>query len=583
MGLRDTLQRAMSEAQQGRLSTAMSTLRTLQRLHPRDLEVLTVLGLLLTQSGQIEQAIHHLQVAVSINPALPAPHNNLANALVGAHRFKEAQSHYLEAIKADSTYARAYLGLVTTRIFLNDSVGALDAAARGLALKPDWPELSPNYARALAAADRIADAVEHLEAAVRKHPSLALLRSGLLMELNYLERPAAEIARAHRDFADCVTSEADPPPIDRSPERPLRVGILSGDLATHSVAFFADAMFRHPPNGWHISAFSTASARSGDGIAAELRGLAHSWCDAATWSDDAIDAAIRAAHIDILIELGGHTSGGRLTALNRKPAPLIGSCIGYPNTTGHPYIDLRIVDSITDPLGSESLCTERLIRIDPCFLCYRPPIDAPAPTLPPIDAPITFGSFNLLSKISATTLNLWRDTLAAVPHSRLLLKSKSFADPATQAHFLGRARAAGIDRECIDIIGFTESIAEHLALYSRIHIALDTTPYNGTTTTCEALWMGVPVVTLQGDRHCARVGASLLRAANLPHFVAESPQDFVEIASRLSDDRSQLAALRSDLRTSLAKSALLDAPAWADRFYGALRAAWRNFCATTDR
>ena len=311
MGLRDALQRAMDEAQQGRLSTAMSSLRTLQRLHPRDLEVLTVLGLLLKQSGQHEQAIHHLQVAVNINPSLPGTHNNLANALVGAHRFNEAQSHYLAAIKADPTYARAYLGLLTTRIYLNYSSGALEAAERGLALKPDWPELSPNY------------------------------------------------ARAHWDFGDCFTSAADPPSNDRSPERPLRIGILSGDLATHSVAYFADAMFRHPPDGWHISAFSTASARGGDGIAAELRGLAHSWCDAATWSDEAIDAAIRAARIYILIELGGHTSGGRLTALNRKPAPIIGTCIGYPNTTGHPHIDLRIVDSTTDPPGSDSHGRER--------------------------------------------------------------------------------------------------------------------------------------------------------------------------------------------------------------------------------
>jgi predicted O-linked N-acetylglucosamine transferase (SPINDLY family) len=573
----------MDEAQHGRLSTAMSSLRTLQRLHPRDLEVLTVLGLLLTQSGQHEQAIHHLQVAVNINPALPGPHNNLANALVGAHRFNEAQSHYLAAIKADPTYARAYLGLLTTRIYLNDSSGALEAAERGLALKPDWPELSPNYARALAAADRVADAVEHLEAAVGKHSSLALLRSSLLMELNYLERPVADITRAHWDFADCVTSAADPPSNDRSPERPLRIGILSGDLATHSVAYFADAIFRHPPDGWHISAFSTASARGGDGIAAELRGLAHSWCDAATWSDEAIDAAIRAARIDILIELGGHTSGGRLTALNRKPAPIIGTCIGYPNTTGHPHIDLRIVDSTTDPPGSDSHCRERLIRIDPCFLCYRPPVDAPQPALPPIDAPITLGSFNLLSKISASTLNLWRDTLAAVPHSRLLLKSKSFGDPATKAHFLGRARAAGIDSERIDIIGYTDSVSDHLALYSRIHIALDTTPYNGTTTTCEALWMGVPVITLQGDRHCARVGASLLRAANLPHFVADSAQHFVEIASELSRDRSRLAALRSELRTVLGTSTLLDAAAWADRFFRALRNAWRERCAAADR
>ncbi|MFM7479663.1 MAG: tetratricopeptide repeat protein [Planctomycetota bacterium] len=578
MASRDAVTKALQVAQSGRLAAALASLRTLQRLHPRDLEVLSVLGLLLTQSGQIEQAIHHLKTAVTVHPSIPGPHSNLANALIHAGRFKEAESHYQAAATADPNYARAFLGLLIARTFLNDLTGALDAAERALALKPDWPELSPNYARALAAADRPADAVEHLETAVRRHPTLAPLRSSLLMALNYLERPAADIAAAHRDYSACVTAAADPPPSDRSPERPLRIGILSGDLTTHAVGFFADAIFRHPPTDWHLTAFSTSGARAGDGAAKEFRRMAHAWCDAPTLSDAALDAAIRAARIDILIDLGAHTSGGRLTALDRKPAPIIATAIGYPNTTGHPHIDLRIVDSTTDPRDSDSLCTERLVRIDPCFLCYRPPTEAPAPALPPADAPITFGSFNLLSKISRTTLTLWRDTLAAVPHSRLLLKSKSFADPTAQSNFLARARAAGMDTTRIEIIGFTDSIADHLALYQRIHIALDTTPYNGTTTTCEALWMGVPVITLLGDRHCARVGASLLRAANLPHLVAANAAQFTELSAQLAADRSQLALLRDNLRGTLGASALLDAPSWAARFFGAMRDAWRNHC-----
>jgi predicted O-linked N-acetylglucosamine transferase (SPINDLY family) len=395
------------------------------------------------------------------------------------------------------------------------------------------------------------------------------------MALNYLERPAEEIAAAHRGYARCVTEPPTPPKADRDPDRPLRIGVLSGDLNAHAVGFFADAIFRHLPAGWHVTAFATGAPRPADPVEAGLRRMAGAWCEAAAMDDAALDRAIRERRIDVLVELGGHTSGGRLGALDRKPAPVIVTAIGYPNTTGHPAVDMRIVDSVTDPAGAEALCTERLARIDPCFLCYRPPDDAPEPAMPPADGPITFGSFNLLSKVSAGTLAAWRGALDACPGSRLLLKSRNFADPSARAGLLARAAQAGIAPERVEIVAFTPGIAEHLALYRRVHVALDAFPYNGTTTTCEALWMGVPVVTMAGDRHAARVGASLLRAAGLPELVTERPEAFAQAAARLAGDLAHLTALRSGLRDRLRASPLLDAAGWATRFHGALREAWR--------
>ncbi len=198
--------------------------------------------------------------------------------------------------------------------------------------------------------------------------------------------------------------------------------------------------------------------------------------------------------------------------------------------------------------------------------------------MPESGAPVTFGSFNLTSKVGNATLALWSQSMAAVPESRILIKSLSMGDVATRSRLIERMACAGIPRDRIDTIPFTASVAEHLALYRRVHVALDTTPYNGTTTTCEALWMGVPVVTIAGDRHAARVGASLLSAAGLSELVAHDATGFVRISGELARDRSRLAALRSGLRERMRASVLMDQAAYGARFFGALRQEWVRWC-----
>ena len=576
----ETLQRAMDDARSGRIDKALSSIRLLVRRRPDDQDAIALLGLLLTQSGQLDQAIHHLTRAVSLAPSLPGPRNNLANALVNAGRFAEAEAQWKAAAELDPSYARAWFGLVVARTALEDSAGALAAADRALALRPDWPELSRNHSLALAAADRAEEAVDVLRPVVARHPHDPALASQYLMALNYLELPAEDVAREHRAYAGCVRYTPAPPTHDLDPERPLRVGVLTRDLRTHAVGFFADPILRNPPAGWTVTVFDTGLPRPMDPMESEFRRMASAWCEASALDDAALDAAIRSRRIDVLLDLAAHTAGGRLPALDRKPAPVIATAIGYPNTTGHPCVDVRFVDSVTDPPGSDALCTERLVRIDPCFLCYRPPSDAPAPSMPPDDGPVTFGSFNLLSKISAGTLVAWRETLDACPGSRLLLKSRSLADAATEAHFRARAADAGISPDRVEIAPFTAGIAEHLALYRRVHVALDTFPYNGTTTTCEALWMGVPVVTLLGDRHCGRVGASILRAAGLAELVAGSTRGYARCAAELARDQARLAGFRHGLHERLARSPLLDSAGWSARFFGALRREWRARCAS---
>jgi len=574
-----TLERAMRDAREGRLDAALAAVRLKCRLQPKDVDALQVLALLLVQSGRRDEALHHLGRAVAVAPRVAAYRNNLGTALLEAGKVREAAAAFRSAVELDPGHRLAWLGLASACHRLEDPDGAIEASGRGLALHPDWPELIGVRAGALAGSGRLDEAIALLEAGIGRHPGHAALRESLLMSLNYRIRPRESLLEAHRRHGFVGSFRPEPPASDRDPARPLRIGVLSGDLRSHSVGHFAEPIFRGKPTDTAIVVFSTVPPRPGDPLERRYRGLADGWVEAAAMDDATLDAAIRARRIDVLLELSGHTTGGRLGALDRKPAPVIVTAIGYPNTTGHPSVDARVVDSTTDPPGSEAFATERLLRIDPCFLCFTPPEVAPEPAHPPEDAPFTFGSFNLAAKIAPETISMWSAAMAAVPGSRLLVKSRSIADAGTRRRLLDRLVAGGIPADRVETIAYSPTVAEHLALYSRVHVALDTFPYHGATTTCEALWMGVPVVTLAGDRHAARVGASLLAAAGWPELVAATPEEFASIAARLATDRKRLAEFRARARDRLRASPLLDGAAYAVRFHAALRGCWRDRCA----
>ena len=587
------LQRAMQDAQSGRMDAAIASVRTLLRIQPKNADALQMLGLFLTQVGQPQQAIAQLERAVAIAPNIAGYRNNLGNALMGSGRSKDAVDQFRAAVRLDATYARAYLGLAIALLSLKDSDAAVDACRRGLELRQDWPEMSACAAAALEAGDRMPESVDWLRNAIARsganEQSNTKLQSGaseqllskFAFALNYLSVDPEELADAHRAYRDQPRRlVANPAATDPNPDRPLRIGIMSGDLREHSVGYFAHPIFRGKCDGDAIVVFATTPPDLNSAMGKRFRAMADAWIECSMLSDDALDRTIREQRIDVLVELSAHTKGGRLPALDRKPAPVIVSAIGYPNTTGHPQVDWRVVDAITDPPGTDDRCTERLLRLDPCFLCYEPNLDACEPVMPAENAPITFGSFNLTSKVGEETIRLWSAVMAAVPDSRLLLKSISIADPSTRRRVLERIAAGGIDPARIEALGYTEKPADHLALYGRVHVALDSTPYNGTTTTCEALWMGVPVVVLEGDRHGARVGMSLLRAAGRAEWIARTSSEFVAIAAGLAQDRARLCDWRTNARAVLRDSTLLDTRGYGARFHAALRYAWTDYCTT---
>jgi len=571
------LQRALEDMRCGKMDEALSSVRSIVQSRPDDCNALQILALLLIQSGRHEEALPHLARSVEAWPLAPQYRNNYANVLLQLKRYREAIEQWERSVQIDPGFDMGWLGLACARVQLPDFAGAIEAARTGLKRRPGWRELNRTLVIAMEAIGQVTGSLAVCRQSLARDPHDSALRSIFLLLLNYQAFSPESIASEHREFGQRQLPATMPARTDPDPDRRIRVGILSADLRTHSVAFFAEPLLRFVPPTVDLTVFSLHAAPDDD-TASRLASMVARWEEVGPLNDEALNAKIRNSKVDVLVELHGHTPGNRLTALAAKPAPVIVSAIGYPNTTGVAAVDWRVVDSVTDPPGSESFCTERLLRLDPCFLCYTPPEDTPPPGMPDESGSLTFGSFNALSKISDQTIGLWSRVLDAVPGSRLLLKAVALVDPAARASLQNRLEAGGIPASRIEILPYSPTIWEHLLVYSRIHIALDTTPYNGTTTTCEALWMGVPVVTLLGDRHAARVGASLLGAMGRNELVAQTPGEYVDKAVELAGSPKRLQGYRESLRQEMSQSPLTDQPGYAGRFYHALRNCWRDWC-----
>jgi predicted O-linked N-acetylglucosamine transferase (SPINDLY family) len=362
----------------------------------------------------------------------------------------------------------------------------------------------------------------------------------------------------------------------------LRVAFLSPDFRYHAVSFFFQPLLAHLDRS-AVEMFCYAEVEDPDPVTAYLQSLGGTWRWSSTLDDAALAAQLRADGIDITIDLAGHMGGNRLRALAAKPAPVLATWLGYPATSGLAAIDWRITDARADPPGEEAFHTERLLRLPESFLCFAAYItQVPDPAPPPMRSRghITFGSFNNPQKLSPSTVRAWGRILAALPQARLLLKSLDFTGPDRRADLLNRLAAHGIPPERVELRPPQPAMPDHLGAYAEIDIALDPFPYNGTTTTCEAMWMGVPVVTLIGARHAGRVGFDLLSQLGLEELAAPDIDAYVETAIALAKDGARLERLRSTLRERMRASPLCDAPRFARDFADGLRIMWRDWCAS---
>jgi predicted O-linked N-acetylglucosamine transferase (SPINDLY family) len=334
-----------------------------------------------------------------------------------------------------------------------------------------------------------------------------------------------------------------------------------------------------------VEVFGFNNSTRADDLTHQIQGACDHWHCITGASDKDVLELLRRLEIDVLVDLSGHTGANRLAVFASQAAPIQVTYLGYPDTTGLEAMNYRLTDPLTDPIGfSEGYHVEELYRLPNCFLCYKP--DAEAPPVSPLPAIkngfVTFGCFNNLSKVNDEVLASWRRLVAeAGGASRILVKNGSLNDVGTRKAFAQTMLSAGFEDEQFLLCPSQSDHYDHLASYQNVDIALDTFPYNGTTTTCEALWMGVPTVALKGGAHVSRVGYSLLNAAGLSGLVADSVDDYVAIAVELAGSVEKLARIRRDLRHQIRSSALMDSEGFTAGLERAYREMWARWCSAS--
>lgn len=544
------------------------------RLDPDHLEArANLLGLMVMQ-GRAKEALPLARDLVERAPGMAPAWTNLGSALKDLGRFDEAFEAFDRSIQRDASRPEAFVNRANLARLRGDYDAARRFAEDLIARFPDHADGYNNLGVLLDELSETAPARQAYGRALALNPAhgdaLSASLMGLLYEDGWTERALLD---RHRDAMQPLNAFA--PPRPRSVPKAgsaLRLGFVSADFRRHSCAYFIEPLWRGLDRT-RIRLHAFSDVRRPDAVTARLRGLSDVWHDTAGLEAPALADLVRADGIDVLVDLAGHSAQNRLAAFALRPAPVQLSWLGYPATTGLTVMDARLTDALADPPGAaDPAHSERLIRMANGFLCYGPPDDAPAVAPPPSgpDGAVTFGSFNNLAKMSDSCVDLWARVLAERPSSRLVLKSRPLRHRPVRERTLARFVAAGIDADRIDLLDWIPAAEGPLGAYGRIDIALDTYPYQGTTTTCEALWMGVPVISLQGGRHAARVGGSLLARLGLSDLAVTSPDAFVEAALALAGNWQRRQSLRTDLRARFATSALCDVTGFGRSFVRSL-------------
>lgn len=565
----------------GRLADAEAAYRQALSLQPDLAEAQEHLGETLLRLQRTAEAEACYRRVIALRPDAADAQNGLGVVLKNQGRLSEAESAYREALALNPRHADALanLGVVLKR--RDRLADAATCFERSLALKPQAAGALSNLGIVRMEQGRMAEAEAHLRRALALDPGLADVRSNLLFVLNHLgEHSPAETLAEARDYGHRVAAAA--PCRYRkwlaapSPVR-LRVGMVSGDLREHPVGHFLEALLA-PLAAGNIELIAYPTHHRQDALSARLRPLFAAWTPLTGLNDLEAAQRIHGDGVHVLLDLAGHTAHNRLPLFACKPAPVQASWLGYFASTGVAEMDWLIADDIGAPPGHDAHFSERLWRLPNTRLCFTPPQRAPevAP-LPALSrGHVTFGCFQSLAKVNDAVLAAWAEILAALPDARLRLQCKQLGDATVVRDLRARLQAQGIASGRVDLHRQVPREA-YLAAHAEVDLLLDTFPYPGGTTTCEALWMGVPTVTLAGARLLSRQGASLLHAAGLPGWVARDRSDYVARAVASARDLDGLARLRSGLRGQVSRSPLFDAPGFARDLGAALWGMWSAF------
>ncbi|HTW95999.1 MAG TPA: tetratricopeptide repeat protein, partial [Tepidisphaeraceae bacterium] len=579
----------------GDLDESIVMCRGALKLKPEYPEALNNLANSLHEKGEADEAIALYRRAIEVRPNYAQPYSNLGNALKEKGRIDEAIAMCRRALELDPAYPDAMSNLGACLFDKGMLPQAAEFCQRAVQLRPDYPEALNNLGTALRELSRMEEAVAAYQKCIALRPGMAPVYSNLgtvLKDLGSMPEaiaaydqalkldPKNSAIAANRILAMHYLPEINPTSLfeehlkwdehygapvratiaphdnDRSPDRPLRIGYVSADLRRHSVAFFLLGPLHHHDRGqFHVTLYST-TARA-DEVTAQMRQAAENWVELTPYSDDAAAEKIRSDKIDILIDLGGFTANNRMPLFARKPAPVMVEYLGYPNTSGLQVMDWRLTDEKADPAGAEALHTEKLMRLPETAWCFYP-ISGEPPLAADDRRGVVFGSFNDFAKLNTPLLHQWARILNRVSGSRLLIKNRSTGQPSVQRKLRRELEGFGVSWDRVELVLPQFQHEEHLRTYNAIDIALDTFPYHGTTTTCEAMWMGVPVVSRAGQSHVSRVGVSLLKSVGLDDLVGRDEEEYADLAVRLAEDRQRLRELRRTLRQRMKESALMD-------------------------
>lgn len=571
-------------ARLNRPAEAAKALRTALSVSPADPDTLTNLGNTLGALGQREAAIDQYRQALALAPSHAEAHSNLGLARANAGHIDDAIQHYRAALAQQPRHIAARYNLA---VALNRQGFPAEAEAnleQVLAAAPGFVDALRLHGDIAIARGRTVEGIKSYERAVALQPRNANILSALIFYRNYLDAPGPQqnlIEAIH--FSELVNHLA--PTLHRSnvpnPERRLRVGMVSGYFRNHPVSRCLASVVGAIDPG-QIELYAYATARGEDDMTRRLRQDFAVWREVSSLSDHDIASAIAKDQIDILIDLNGHSTAQRLAVFAQKPAPVAVTWLGYFASTGLKSIDYVLGNATVLPEDEEDQWVEKPWRLPASYLCFTPPAVDLLPGAPPsfVNQHITFGSFNNLNKLSDRTLAIWAQILKHVPNSRLLLRAGQLSETDISAMTAARFAAEGIGPEQLLLEGAVSNYSAHLRNYQRVDVALDPYPYTGGATTLEALWMGVPVITLKGDRYVAHMGESLLRNLGRPDWIAASEDDYVTLAGALASDSSGLATIRSELRAQMEVSSLCDPTRLARDLETAVRQMWRLWCQT---
>jgi len=538
-------------------------------------------GRILSKMGRLEEAAEKYQLAIQHRPDFADAYNNLGIVMKDLRRYEEAISCYQNALRYQPDFIQAYNNLGWIMLLQGQSAGAIKYLSHALRLDPNFAQACNNMGIAHSRQGNLTTAQKFYQQALQHQPDFAAAHSNLLFlqSYNLLCKPQ-EMLAAHQAWD--LTHGGGPDraqtfchAVNDDPDRRLRIGYVSPDFKHHAVSYFFEPLLKAHDRR-QVEVFCYAEVNNPDTVTQRLRDQADHWRSTVGMSDEALARRIHDDRIDLLIDLAGHTAGNRLMAFTYKPAPVQATYLGYFTTTGLATMDYWITDEILTPPDTVELAAETLYRLPRCCLAYQAAAEAPE-VVEPDNAHITFGSFNQLSKMSPGAVAPWSEVLKAVPQSRLLLKTTQLADAAVADRVRQQFSAQDIDPARLLLLSATASYREHMAVYGQVDIALDTVPRTGGSTTADALWMGVPVITLAGERFIERLSASMLHSIDLDELITHSREEYVACASTLAEDHERRRKLRASLRQRMANSPLCNPHRLARALELAYRQMWCRF------